>query len=264
MSDAPASPKVEAMLKAIKDRIADLGVDEVVNRLHACGGGGGPTVEEFVASFNLPEKPKVTTVDKTMLEKLCKESPGDQEYFASLAERSMKSDIYIQINRLCALVIKGQFYEEKEGRLVQLRAITENKIDLNGHAYVIDSAQVSKGSPFHYDVVLVSASNSQERLELMLEYAAIRKMVERKTAVLDLSEDHNLLQRLNDMHEDAFTINGEDFYVAGEQWAQSKPKHRDLILIPVGQGGADQVIKTVPEALIDELIESKRTVFILE
>lgn len=59
MSDVPASPKVEAMLKAIDDRIAELGVDEVVNRLHACGGGGGPTVDEFIASFNLPEKAKV-------------------------------------------------------------------------------------------------------------------------------------------------------------------------------------------------------------
>lgn len=56
MSDAQLSPKAEAMLKAIKDRIAELGVDEVVSRLHACGGGGGPTIDEFVASFNLPEK----------------------------------------------------------------------------------------------------------------------------------------------------------------------------------------------------------------
>lgn len=199
-----------------------------------------------------------------MLEKLCEASPDDHDYFAGLALRSMHSDIYIQINRLCALVIKGFFYEEKEGRIVQLRALNDGKLELNGQSYIIEAAKVSDTVHFHYDFVLRSASDSLERLELLLEYAAVRKMVERKTAVLDLSEDHQLLQKLNDVHEEAFTINGEEFYIAGEQWTQSKPGHRDLMLIPAGQSGAAQVIKTVPEALINQLIESGLTTFDLE
>lgn len=54
MSDVPMSPKHEAVLKAIEKRLAELPVDVVVEQLHACSGGGGPTVDEFIESFDLP------------------------------------------------------------------------------------------------------------------------------------------------------------------------------------------------------------------
>lgn len=198
-------------------------------------------------------------MSKTILERLLEASPDDHEYYSNLMVRSMNSDIFIQDGRLCALVIKGNFFEEKEGRIIQLLALNDRKLEFNGLEYTIDSAKVSQAAYMHYDFVLVG--ENLERLELLLEYGTVRRMVERKTAVLDLTEDNNLLQELNDMHDGAFTINGEQFYIAGEQWTQSKPGHRDLMLIPASHAGGPQVTKAVPDELLKELISTGRTSF---
>lgn len=50
MSDS----KSEMVLQTIKKRLNELPVDVVVEQLHACSGGGGPTVDEFIESFDLP------------------------------------------------------------------------------------------------------------------------------------------------------------------------------------------------------------------
>lgn len=198
---------------------------------------------------------------KDFNQQLIKAIADEPLFLARALEHSKVEDVFIQLGTFCALIIKGEFYSEQDGRIVQLKALNDGKLDFGGQTYRIESALVSKTYYFHYDFVLVSTSDNQEKLELLLEYATVRKMVERKTAVLDLTEDHKLLEQLNDMHEDAFTINGEQFYIAGEQWTQSKPGHRDLMLIPAGDTRAPQVIKTVSEELIKELIQSGRTSF---
>lgn len=45
--------RLDAMLKAIDERMASIPVEELARQLHECGGGGGPTAEEFVESFGL-------------------------------------------------------------------------------------------------------------------------------------------------------------------------------------------------------------------
>lgn len=201
---------------------------------------------------------------KNFQELLLKAIETEPVFLARAIEQSKTEDVFIQLGDFCALVMKGEFYSEHDGRIVQLMALNDGKLDFGGKTYQIESARVSETAYFHYDFVLVNTSDTQDRHELLLEYATVRKMVERKTAVLDLTEDNKLLQDLNDMHEDAFIINGKAFYIAGEQWTQSKPGHRDLMLIPVGDTRAPQVIKTVPEALIRDLIQSGRTSFDLD
>lgn len=200
-----------------------------------------------------------------MLEQLCEATDDDPEFLARVLVKSFTDDVYIQVNTLSAMVIKGQAYEEQEGRIVQLKALNDGKVEYGGATYLIDSATVSKDRLRHYDFVLVKDDASQDKVSVTVEYAAVRKMVERKQTVLDFEEDHDLLQRLNDMHEDAFKINGKSFYIYGEQWTQSKPGHRDLILMPKGQSHpSHQVIKAVPEKLIQKLIDTKCKSFKLD
>ena len=183
------------------------------------------------------------------------------EYLNRMLEMSHAEDILIQINDLSALLIKGKVYEEKAGRIVQLLALNEKRIEFGGHAYKVLSAKPSEKTYMAYDFEVVRDEGDGDPLFMELEYATVRKMVERKVAAFDPREDNHLLEKLNDMHEDAFTINGKQYYIAGEQWTQSKPGFRDLILIPVGRTDNSQVIKTVSEKLIQSLIKYKRKTF---
>jgi hypothetical protein len=204
-------------------------------------------------------------MSKTMLEQMCEATDDDPEFMARVLVKSMTDDVYIQINSLSAMVIKGQVYEEQEGRIVQLKALNDGKVEFGGATYRIESATVSKDHYRHYDFDLVKDDAGLDKVSVTLEYQAVRKMVERKKTVLDFVEDHDLLQRLNDMHADCFKINGKPFYIYGEQWTQSKPGHRDLILMPKGESHpSKKVIKAVPEKLIQQLIDTKAKSFLLE
>lgn len=182
---------------------------------------------------------------------------------AELCRKSMTQDIYVQLGTHEFLFIKGKAYSEKEGRIVQLQALSEGRVDVAGVTYVIVSAPVSKSAPMTYDFCLEKADGSGEVLKLLIDYVTVRRMVERKTPAFDPAYVDDLLDRLNNMHEDAFTINGQDYYIAGEQWTQSTPGCRDLILIPVGRTDGRNVIMPVPEAMIEELIATERTTLLI-
>lgn len=186
------------------------------------------------------------------------------EYVAEILKRSMAEDIYIQIGKVSALAIKGKMYDEKVGRIIQLRALNDSKIDIGGQLHTIISAKPSTTTYMSFDFEVARADGHGEPVSMELEYATVRKMIERKTASFDPDEDNSLLQELNDMHEDAFTINGKEYYIAGEEWTQSRPGCRDLILIPVGRTDNSQVIKSVPESLISKLIKTRQTSFNLD
>lgn len=198
------------------------------------------------------------------LKSLLENEISPDEYVAEILKRSMAEDISIQIGKVSALAIKGKMYDEKVGRIVQLRALNDSKINIGGELHTIISAKPSTATYMAYDFEVVRAEGHGEPVSMELEYATVRKMIERKTASFDPAEDNSLLQKLNDMHEDAFTINGKQYYIAGEEWAQSRPGCRDLILIPVGRTDNSQVIKSVPEALIRKLIKTRRTGFKLD
>jgi hypothetical protein len=182
-----------------------------------------------------------------------------QRYVAELLRQSMTEVITVQTGTLTVLFTQGKAYEEKAGRIVQLQALNEGRVDVAGVTYVINSATVSKSAPMTYDFCMEKADGSGEVLKLLLDYVTVRRMVERKTAAFDPSYVDDLFDRLNDMHEDAFSINGKEYYIAGEEWTQTIPDHRDLILIPVGRTDGRNVTMSVPEALIEEMIETKRT-----
>jgi hypothetical protein len=184
-----------------------------------------------------------------------------EDIITKFRQESLSEDIELQINETNVLFIKGQVYEERAGRIVQLKEFDDGKIHIEGLKYQIKAADVTKDSIMFYDVELEPVGGTGEIRKLRLDYRAVLKMVKRKTSILDLSEDHDLVQTLNDVHEDAFTINGKQFYIAGEQWTQTKPGYRDLVLIPVGRTGNTQVIKTVSEKLIKNLIETGRSSF---
>lgn len=180
-------------------------------------------------------------------------------YMADLLKLSMTEVITIQTGNHNVLLTQGKAYEEKAGRIVQLQALNEGKVDVAGVPYVIVSASVSKSAPMTYDFCLEKADGSGEVLKLLIDYATVRRMVERKTPAFDPAYVDDLLDRLNDMHEDAFTINGQDYYIAGEQWIQSSLGCRNLILIPVDRTDGRNVIMPVPEAVIEEMIATQRT-----
>lgn len=182
-----------------------------------------------------------------------------QRYVAELLKHSQIEDVTIEIDSVHVLIIKGRIYEEKEGRIVQLQALNEGRVDVAGVPYQIVSAVISKARYMAYDFCLAKADGTGEALKLLVDYVTVRRMVERKTAAFDPSYVDDLLERLNDMHEDAFTINGKEYYIAGEQWTQSIQGYRDLILIPVGQSHSRNVNMALPEALIEEMIETERT-----
>lgn len=187
-----------------------------------------------------------------------------EEYVTEILKRSMAEDISIQIGKVSTLAIKGKMYDEKVGRIVQLRALNDSKINIGGELHTIINAKPSAVTYMAYDFEVVRADGHGEPVSMELEYATVRKMIERKTASFDPAEDNSLLQKLNDMYEDAFTINGKQYYIAGEEWTKSRPGCRDLILIPVGRVDNRQVIKSVPEALIRKLIKTRQTSFKLE
>lgn len=242
-------------LAAIRKRLEETPVEELVEQLHACSGGAGPTLEEFSASLkvSMARNPE-SDASKTYLGEICRAGPDDS-FLIDVIVRSMTDDVFMQLGRHCALVIKGEFYKEPEGRLVQLKALDGGKIKIKGHAYRIESAAVSAGFPVQYDLALISNTDRQARLELTVEYAAVRKMVERKTSVLDLDEDHGLLSALNDVHEGHFMLDGKEFYLNGEAWTQSKPGHRDINLFAVGDFH-DQRVITRSEAFIKDMIST--------
>lgn len=57
MSDDKRNERTEKMLKLIEERLNAYTVEETIERLHSYE-GTGPTVDEFIESFNLPEKPQ--------------------------------------------------------------------------------------------------------------------------------------------------------------------------------------------------------------
>lgn len=187
------------------------------------------------------------------------ESTSDED-LSRLLKSSLTKDVFVQIGSVCALMIKGKAYEEKAGRIVQLMALNNGMIEFGGNRHRIVSAKPSVTEYLSYDFV-VEREGDNKTFSIELQYATVRKMVERKVASFDPDEDHDLLQRLNDTHEDAFTINGKQYYIAGEQWTQSRPGYRDLILIPVGRTDNSQVMMTVSEKLIRNLIETGRDSF---
>ncbi|WP_338924766.1 hypothetical protein V0M98_34670 (plasmid) [Pseudomonas silesiensis] len=182
---------------------------------------------------------------------------------AELCRKSMTQDIYVQLGTHEFLFIKGKAYSEKEGRIVQLQALNEGRVDVSGVPHFILWAKPGEVNPMFYSFCLVKDDGSSDTLSLLVPYATVRRMVERKTPAFDPAYVDDLLDRLNDMHEDAFTINGQDYYIAGEQWTQSTPGCRDLILIPVGRTDGRNVIMPVPEAMIEELIATERTTLCL-
>jgi hypothetical protein len=178
---------------------------------------------------------------------------------AELCRKSMTQDIYVQIGRHQFLFIKGKAYSEKEGRIVQLQALNEGRVDVSGVPHFILWAKPGEVNPMFYSFCLLKDDGSSDTLNLLVPYATVRRMVERKTPAFVPGAVDDLLERLNDMHEDAFTINGQEYYIAGEEWTQSIPGCRDLILIPVGRTDSRNVTMSVPEALIEEMIETKKT-----
>lgn len=253
--------RFEASLEALKKRLAETPVEELVDQLHACSGGGGPTLTEFSASLQLAiARNPESDASKTFLGKICRDWRDDQ-FLIDVIVRSMTDDVLVQVSRHTALVIKGEFYEEPEGRILQLKTLDNGKLEIKGQLYEIESAEISKELRRHYDLILVNVPQGQERLELTVEYAAVRKMIERKTSVLDLDEDHRLLPNLNDMNEGgSFSLGGKEFYLCGEEWTQSKPGHRDVRLFAVGDF-LDQRVITVSEDFIKDMLLTKSTSF---
>ncbi|WP_274644345.1 hypothetical protein [Pseudomonas serbica] len=178
---------------------------------------------------------------------------------ADLCRKSMDKDIYLQLGNHQFLFIKGKAYSEKEGRIVQLQALNEGRVDVAGVPHFILWAKPGEANPMFYSFCLLKDDGSSDTLNLLVPYATVRRMVERKTPAFIPDVVDDLLERLNDMHEDAFAINGKDYYIAGEEWTQSTPGCRDLILIPVGRTDGRNVTMAVPEALIEEMISTKRT-----
>jgi hypothetical protein len=178
---------------------------------------------------------------------------------ADLCRKSMDKDIYLQLGKHQFLFIKGKAYSEKEGRIVQLQALNEGRVDVAGVPHFILWAKPGEANPMFYSFCLLKDDGSSDTLNLLVPYATVRRMVERKTPAFVPGAVDDLLERLNDMHEDAFTINGQEYYIAGEEWTQSTPGCRDLILIPVVRTDGRNVIMPVPEALIEEMIATERT-----
>jgi hypothetical protein len=195
-------------------------------------------------------------MSKTMLEQMCEASPEGSEIMAVAIKNSQFEDVLIQIRNRVALVIKGEVYEEQAGRLVQLKALNDGKVEYAGATCSIKSATVSKDLDRHYDFILLKADAGEETIDVTISYQVVRKMIERKSIVLDAPEDH-LLQKLIDVNEGDIKVNGTAFTIVGEQWTQSKPGHRDLILIPASErlNGDNMVTKTVSEKLIMKAIE---------
>lgn len=250
-----------ASLEALKKLLEETPIDELVEQLHACSGGGGPTVEEFSASLKIAmARNPESEASKTFLGRICQHWNDDQ-FLIDVIVKSMTDDVLVQVSKHSAIVIKGEFYEELEGRILQLKALDDGKIEVNGHSYRIESAELSKTARRKYDLILVGIAEGQERLDMTVEYAAVRKMIERKTSILDLDEDHRLLPTLNDMNEGgSFTLEGNEFYLCGEEWTQSKPGHRDIRLFAVGDF-KDQRVITVSEDFIKDMIRTGSTSF---
>jgi len=235
-------------------------VEELIEHLRACGGDGEPTIAEFSAQLQINHaRSPESNASKTYLGEICR-AWSDDRFLVDIIVKSMANDVYMQVGRHCAVVIKGRFYKEPEGRIVQLKALGGGKIEIKGQAYRIKSAGVSEGFPIKYDLVLIADTDGQERLDLTVEYAAVRKMVERKTNVLDLDEDHGLLIALNDIHEGPFTFEGKEFYLNGEEWTRSKPGHRDLMVFAAGDF-KDQRVITLSEDFIRDMIKTGSTSF---
>lgn len=45
--------KQEIMLRLIREKLASQSVEETITQLHNCSVANGPTIEEFIGSFNL-------------------------------------------------------------------------------------------------------------------------------------------------------------------------------------------------------------------
>lgn len=178
---------------------------------------------------------------------------------ADFCRKSMNQDIYLQLGKHQFLFIKGKAYSEKEGRIVQLQALNEGRVDVAGVPHFILWAKPGEANPMFYSFCLLKDDGSSDTLNLLVPYATVRRMVERKTPAFVPGVVDDLLERLNDMHEEEFTLNGQEYYIAGEEWTQSMPGWRDLILIPVGRTDSRNVTMPVPEALIEEMIATGRT-----
>jgi hypothetical protein len=108
-----------------------------------------------------------------------------QRYVAELLKHSQIEDVTIEIDSVHVLIIKGRIYEEKEGRIVQLQALNEGRVDVAGVPYQIVSAVISKARYMAYDFCLAKADGTGEALKLLVDYVTVRRMVERKTAAFD-------------------------------------------------------------------------------
>ena len=200
-------------------------------------------------------------MNSTDLQTLIDNGTTNDPHLAELLQMSMMEDVFVQINEVSAMLIKGIAYEERIGKVVQLKALNAGNIIIEDEAYLIKDAVISPDSYMSYDMRLEKADGSGVLREMQVDGRAVRKMVARKTTVMDLAEDHELVDNLNDVNPDQFTINGKKYWIAGEEWTQTKPGYRDLVLIPVGRSGNQTVIKTISEKLIQNLIDTGRTSF---
>lgn len=253
-------PPKKEWLEAFKKRLDEMPVEEFMEHLRACGGDGEPTIAEFSAKLQINHaRSPESNASSGYLGEICR-TWSDDRFLVDVIVKSMVDDVYIQVGKHCAVVIKGKFYKEPEGRIAQLKALGRGKIEIKGQTYRIKSAAVSEGFPIKYDLVLIADNDGQERLDLTVVYAAVRKMVERKTNVLDLDEDHGLLIALNDMHEGTFTFEGKEFHLNGEEWTRSKPGHRDVRVFAAGDY-KDQRVITLSEDFIRDMIKTGSTSF---
>lgn len=163
--------RTEKMLQLIRERLASYTVEETLERLHACR-CDGPSVEEFLASFNLPQsEPEMVIVnwkdysEQVKLAEAAKVAhPGTPWFYQE------KSDVYTHIVRV-------------------------DNPELNNSMIVTQLSQrtdgVSEAVARH-----IAAFNPDAALAMLAEIAALRAQVE--VGQQALSESYKAYSRLNE------------------------------------------------------------------